>query len=79
MPAPISLDAVRVPCPQCGKPIHPIAGRCRHCHADVVGRVARGPVPPPRRPRARQGFVTALVLAVVLAGVAYGGQLALAG
>ncbi len=26
----------RVPCPQCGGPIHPIAGRCKHCKTDLV-------------------------------------------
>ncbi len=26
----------RVPCPQCGGLIHPIAGRCKHCKADVA-------------------------------------------
>jgi len=25
-----------VPCPACGGPIHPIAGRCKHCKADLV-------------------------------------------
>lgn len=31
---------VRVSCPACGGPIHPIAGRCKHCRADLVA--ARG-------------------------------------
>jgi hypothetical protein len=26
----------RIPCPQCGGLIHPIAGRCKHCKADVA-------------------------------------------
>jgi hypothetical protein len=33
----------RVPCPLCGGLIHPIAGRCKHCKADVAG--ARGARP----------------------------------
>lgn len=32
--APKSADA-RIPCPLCGGPIHPIAGRCKHCKADL--------------------------------------------
>jgi hypothetical protein len=31
---------VRVSCPACGGPIHPIAGRCKHCRTDLVA--ARG-------------------------------------
>ena len=27
---------VRVSCPACGGPIHPIAGRCKHCRTDLV-------------------------------------------
>lgn len=69
MPAPIALAAVRVPCPLCRKPIHPIAGRCRHCHGDVVGKVALV-APPPRPPRARLGYLAALVVtALVAAGL----------
>jgi len=26
----------RIPCPQCQNPIHPIAGRCKHCKADLA-------------------------------------------
>lgn len=26
----------RVPCPQCGGLVHPIAGRCKHCKADLA-------------------------------------------
>ena len=69
MPAPIALAAVRVPCPLCRKPIHPIAGRCRHCHGDVVGKIAPAP-PPARPPRARLGYLAALVVtALVAAGL----------
>jgi hypothetical protein len=25
-----------VPCPACGGPVHPIAGRCKHCKTDLV-------------------------------------------
>jgi hypothetical protein len=32
----------RVPCPQCGGLIHPIAGKCKHCKADLASyRAAR--------------------------------------
>ncbi len=50
-----SHDA-RVPCPLCGGLIHPIAGRCKHCKADVgTHREARPPASaalPPLAPRA---------------------------
>lgn len=26
------------PCPACGREIHPLAGRCKHCRADLVAR-----------------------------------------
>lgn len=26
----------RIPCPQCGGPIHPVAGRCKHCKTDLA-------------------------------------------
>lgn len=35
-----ALAEVRVSCPACGGAIHPIAGRCKHCKADLV--TARG-------------------------------------
>ncbi|MBK9031493.1 MAG: hypothetical protein IPL61_09185 [Myxococcales bacterium] len=35
-----ALAEVRVSCPACGGAIHPIAGRCKHCKADLVA--ARG-------------------------------------
>lgn len=38
----MGLEA-RVPCPQCGGPIHPIAGRCKHCKADLAARRAGKP------------------------------------
>jgi hypothetical protein len=25
----------RIPCPQCGGAIHPVAGKCKHCKADL--------------------------------------------
>jgi len=35
-------DSGRVPCPQCGGLIHPIAGKCKHCKADLTSyRAAR--------------------------------------
>lgn len=40
-PRPAPSDA-RVPCPLCGGLIHPIAGRCKHCKADLASyRAAR--------------------------------------
>lgn len=35
-----SVADVRVSCPACGGPVHPIAGRCKHCRTDLVA--ARG-------------------------------------
>jgi hypothetical protein len=35
MAQPATID-VRVSCPACGGAIHPIAGRCKHCRADLV-------------------------------------------
>jgi hypothetical protein len=33
----------RVPCPLCGGLIHPIAGRCKHCKADIAAQRATRP------------------------------------
>jgi hypothetical protein len=33
----------RVPCPQCGGFVHPIAGRCKHCKADLAAHRAARP------------------------------------
>jgi hypothetical protein len=33
----------RVPCPLCGGLIHPIAGKCKHCKADLTGYQAARP------------------------------------
>src|SRR4029079_13200929 len=33
----------RVPCPLCGGLIHPIAGKCKHCKADLTGYHAARP------------------------------------
>jgi peptidyl-prolyl cis-trans isomerase A (cyclophilin A) len=30
------MTDARIPCPQCGQPIHPIAGRCKHCKANLA-------------------------------------------
>lgn len=53
-PAAEGHDA-RVPCPQCGGLIHPVAGKCKHCKADLTAyRAARpaanAPLPPLRAP-----------------------------
>jgi len=34
-PGPPEARDARVPCPQCGGLIHPIAGKCKHCKADL--------------------------------------------
>lgn len=36
----------RVPCPLCGGLIHPIAGRCKHCKADLTSYHASRPAQP---------------------------------
>ncbi len=50
MAVPQPTDA-RVPCPVCRSPIHPIAGRCKHCKADIAAvrqvRPAAGAALPP--------------------------------
>ncbi len=33
---PPGLGDARVPCPQCGGLIHPVAGRCKHCKEDLT-------------------------------------------
>jgi len=33
----------RVPCPLCGGLVHPIAGRCKHCKADIAAQRAARP------------------------------------
>ena len=45
----------RVPCPLCGGLIHPIAGKCKHCKADLTGHhavrpAASTPLPALHRP-----------------------------
>jgi hypothetical protein len=49
-PGPSAGDA-RVPCPLCGGLIHPIAGKCKHCKAELaayraVRPAANAPLPP---------------------------------
>lgn len=42
VPARTGASDARVPCPLCGGLIHPIAGRCKHCKADLTAyRAAR--------------------------------------
>ncbi len=57
MAVPQPTDA-RVPCPVCRSPIHPIAGRCKHCKADLaavrqVRPAAGAALPPLVAPKAR--------------------------
>src|SRR5262245_50659183 len=44
----------RAECPLCHGDVHPIAGRCRHCRADLVAARAEGLVPVPPVIRARK-------------------------
>ena len=39
----MAVADARVPCPLCGGLIHPIAGRCKHCKADVAAQRAARP------------------------------------
>ena len=73
MASSFDAPAPRVACPACGAAIHPIAGRCRHCRADLT-RAQDGPRPAaaagaprlsPLRPRL--GFIAALVVVLALA------------
>ena len=68
MAAPTELAPLRVPCPACRQPIHPIAGRCRHCRSDLTRLAApAAPVaaPPSRRPRL--ALVAALLVTIAIA------------
>lgn len=48
---------VRIPCPVCAQPVHPVAGRCKHCKTDLVKlRESRG-VRAPRLDPASLGAV----------------------
>lgn len=75
MASPFAAALPRVACPACGAAIHPIAGRCRHCRADLTRRRDDGPQTaaataparahrPPARPRV--AFVAMLLMAVAL-------------
>src|SRR5262245_30422203 len=39
----LGASDARVPCPLCGGLIHPIAGKCKHCKADLTGYYAARP------------------------------------
>ncbi len=74
MASPFALAPLRVACPACGAQIHPIAGRCRHCHVDLTRARADGPRPPTRAVtraastlRPRLAYVAALVVVVAIA------------
>lgn len=67
MAGPVAMTPGRVPCPLCSAPVHPIAGRCRHCRADLT-RIPR-PAPPPT-PSARGGRAALIAMAVVVAAAA---------
>jgi hypothetical protein len=41
----------RIPCPVCTAPIHPVAGRCKHCREDVRGFRSARPAAPVALPR----------------------------
>ena len=36
-----SMAEARIPCPMCGQPIHPIAGRCKHCKGNLAAMRAQ--------------------------------------
>jgi len=71
------MDVRFVPCPVCGESIHPIAGRCKYCRADVIAaRRASVAVEPPALPTAPSRRWPKRVLAVaVVAGAAVLGAL----
>ncbi len=71
MPAPTNLEPLRVPCPLCKAPIHPIAGRCRHCRADLT-RVAppTTETSPATRGRGGQLALAALLVIAAVAAIA---------
>jgi len=67
MAVPQPTDA-RVPCPACRAPIHPIAGRCKHCKADLAAlrqaRPAAATALPPLAARARVATPAAVPVVV---------------
>jgi hypothetical protein len=68
MAAPVAMSPGRVPCPLCGGPVHPIAGRCRHCRGDLT-RVAR-PSMTPASSTSRRGRAALIAMALLLAAAA---------
>lgn len=73
MATPFALAPLRVACPACGAAIHPIAGRCRHCHVDLTRTRGDGPRAPTLAARTsstlrpRIAFVAALLVVVAIA------------
>ncbi|MBK9034698.1 MAG: hypothetical protein IPL61_26105 [Myxococcales bacterium] len=67
MAAPTELAPLRVPCPLCRQPIHPIAGRCRHCKVDLTRYVGPPAAPPPTTRRPRLALVAALLVTIAIA------------
>jgi len=55
---PVPAEA-RVPCPLCGGAIHPIAGRCKHCKADLAHRQPARPASATPLPSLQGGASTA--------------------
>jgi hypothetical protein len=69
------MTPTHVACPRCGGPVHAIAGRCKHCRADLVDARRTGgvePVPDPVVAPKRRTWVFAVALGSV---VATGGSL----
>jgi hypothetical protein len=62
-PGPPDARDARVPCPLCGGLIHPIAGKCKHCKADLSSyrsaRPAASTPLPALQPPARNGHASA--------------------
>lgn len=68
MAAPVAMSPGRVPCPLCGLPVHPIAGRCRHCRSDLT-RVPR-PTTPTTASTSPRGRAALIAMALLLAAAA---------
>jgi hypothetical protein len=66
------MDVRYVPCPVCGESIHPIAGRCKYCRADVIAarRATATPEPAPLPNAPARRWPKRLLAVAVVAGAA---------
>jgi hypothetical protein len=71
------MDVRYVPCPLCGESIHPVAGRCKYCRADVIAarRAATVNDPPPLPLAPRRRWPRRVLAVAVVAGAAVLGAL----